>query len=300
MVCVPTGAETGAGCFDGIDNDCDGHIDCDDPDCSAAECVPTPSAGFTLGITTTPTGFCPAMFASDIQINEGLSAPTPDCPSGGCTCTGVMNCSSQTTSWPMDTSNMCMGEGDGNSATSAQCRNFNVEAPTKGITTDVLVNGGGTCNSGGTSTKSTAAFTSSDLFCKTTAMGGGCAAGMVCVPKLAVQTCELAPGVVACDSGYNATAGTWYTGMSDTRSCQCECGGASGGACGSSIGFYTSTDCSGTAALTLGPNASCTAFTGSIKTLRLNGSTNPGCGGATTMLSGSLSGTGAMTMCCRP
>src|SRR5437660_588545 len=39
--CTPTGAES---CFNGIDDDCNGHIDCDDPACTGgtapvAECV---------------------------------------------------------------------------------------------------------------------------------------------------------------------------------------------------------------------------------------------------------------------
>jgi len=37
-------------CFNGIDDDCNGHIDCDDPACTAsAVCVPPASAGGTNG-----------------------------------------------------------------------------------------------------------------------------------------------------------------------------------------------------------------------------------------------------------
>jgi hypothetical protein len=208
-----------------------------------------------------------------------------------------MNCSVATTSYE---ANGCGGETSENDAPSTQCHNFDVEAPTKGITTAGLTNSGGSCNPTGTSAPAAATWTTSDEFCKATAMGGGCAAGMVCVPKLAVQTCEIADGVVGCDSGYNATAGTWYTGLSDNRSCACSCGAASGGTCGTTIDFYTSTDCSGTAALVLAPNAGCTNFTTTLHTLKLNGSTNPTCGAATATSSGSAMGTGAMTMCCRP
>ena len=36
--CVPTGAEN---CFNGVDDDCNGHVDCDDPACGSgvAQCV---------------------------------------------------------------------------------------------------------------------------------------------------------------------------------------------------------------------------------------------------------------------
>lgn len=302
MVCVPSGAESGANCFDGIDNDCDGNIDCADSDCIAAQCVPTPSTGFTLGITTTPApAFCPAMFISQVpQMNEGPFADSPDC-SSGCTCTGVEMCSTQTTSYPMAS---CSGESDGNSADSTMCRGFNVTQPTKGISTDVLSQGGGSCKVGGSSTRSATHWTASDQFCKTAVMGGGCGAGMVCVPKLAVPICEVATGVVACDSGYNATAGTWYSDatINDARSCTCNCGSPTGGGscAGTTVAFYTSTDCSGTAAATLGYSAQNCSFATTIHSVRINGASNPTCGTGTVSLSGGLSGTGPMTMCCRP
>src|SRR6185312_11492611 len=51
VVCSPPGSEHGL-CSDGIDNDGDGLIDCDDPDC-ASECGATCSAAGTLTDTTT-------------------------------------------------------------------------------------------------------------------------------------------------------------------------------------------------------------------------------------------------------
>src|SRR5262249_7045442 len=45
MVCPGGGVEL---CFNGVDDDCDGHTDCDDPDCAPiAVCVPPATGSFT-------------------------------------------------------------------------------------------------------------------------------------------------------------------------------------------------------------------------------------------------------------
>src|SRR5439155_17176203 len=76
----------------------------------------------------------------------------------------------------------------------------------------------------GTAAKVPAAFATSERFCGAAVMGGGCAAGSVCMPK-ASSLCALADGDVACPSGFTALQGTsWYSGFNDTRACAaCSC-----------------------------------------------------------------------------
>ncbi|MCU1280993.1 MAG: cell wall surface anchor family protein [bacterium] len=294
MVCVPT-AETGDKCFDGIDNDCDGMTDCADPDCVAgSQCVPAVGSAFTLGITVPQASFCPAMFSSRSVINSGLSAGSPACATSACTCTPSMSCSTSVTTFPVVG---CSGETDSNSATNS-CRNFNATQPTKGLSLDgPVLNNGGSCGTGGTSARSATMWATSSRFCQASAVGGGCAPGNVCVPKLSVPTCEVADGTVACDGGYTSTA-SWYTAFTDGRNCSCACGVAAGGSCGTSVGVFTTTDCTGTAVT---PTASCLNASGVYKTLQVLGSVNPSCAAPTaSVTSGTLAPTGPQTLCCRP
>jgi hypothetical protein len=194
---------------------------------------------------------------------------------------------------------MCGGESDSNSV-GATCRGFSYSQPTKGISTDGITPGGSTCGANGTSARSATQWSASDRFCQATAQGGGCAPGNVCVPKLSVPTCELADGAVACDAGYTAVAGPWYTGFTDGRSCSCACGSPSGGSCGATFSFYTSNDCSGSAGLTMSASQSQCNVTTAFHSVRLTGGALPSCGAAGATVSGALSGSGQQTLCCRP
>src|SRR5207245_1175837 len=186
----------------GVDNDGDGLVDCADPDCAGgSQCVPAVGSTFKLGITVNQASFCPAMFASLAVINAGLSPVGSDCPSNLCTCTPSMNCAATVTSFPQAG---CSGETDANSATTT-CRNFGVNLPTVGLDATVITNGGGSCGSGGSSTRSATTWASTQRFCQASAVGGGCAPGNVCVPKLSTPTCAIADGAVGCDTGYTET-----------------------------------------------------------------------------------------------
>jgi hypothetical protein len=294
MTCVPS-AESGDACFDGLDNDCDGHVDCEDPDCGNGQCVPAASAAFALGIRVPQASFCPAMFGAKAVINRGIGPVGADCATSGCSCTPAMNCSANVTSWP---ASGCSGESDGNTSGST-CRNFNFSSATKGISTESIVNGGASCGAGGTSARSATQWTATERFCQATAIGGGCGQGSVCVPKTSVAACELADSAVGCDNGYTEVSGPWFTGFDDSRSCACSCGAASGGSCGTTFAFYTSNNCSGTAALTMAANQMQCSVAGGYHSTQLTGGSAPSCGSAGATLSGSLTGTGRQTLCCR-
>jgi hypothetical protein len=86
---APVGAETS--CFDGIDNNGDGLVDCADPTCaSAAACVAAAPAGWTghavlYDGATAGAPTCAAPFATDLMPGRaGLSAAVAVC--SACTC----------------------------------------------------------------------------------------------------------------------------------------------------------------------------------------------------------------------
>ena len=94
--CVcPGGQATETNCNDGLDNDCDGLIDCADPDCASKACVPSPrpqpgatnSAG-TVCLTVSITGCgCTGGQANETSCNDGtdndcdgkVDCNDPDC-----------------------------------------------------------------------------------------------------------------------------------------------------------------------------------------------------------------------------
>ena len=67
--CVPTGAEN---CFNGKDDDCDNHIDCDDTECGpVAQCVPLDAVGAKIGVVVTNGTACPTGFTDLTGILYG-------------------------------------------------------------------------------------------------------------------------------------------------------------------------------------------------------------------------------------
>ena len=78
--CTPTGAES---CFNNVDDDCDGNVDCMDSDCSpTALCVPLDlqgQVGVVMPDLQTP---CPANYTTATTINRGQ--PQAQCT--GCNC----------------------------------------------------------------------------------------------------------------------------------------------------------------------------------------------------------------------
>ncbi|HEX4456859.1 MAG TPA: hypothetical protein VIA18_02765 [Polyangia bacterium] len=295
MTCIPV-AESGDNCFDGIDNDCDGLVDCADSDCTNAQCVPPITTPFSIGIAVDVVSFCPTLYNSRSLLYSGLSGGS--CSTAGCSCTGVESCSVETESYQ---GSACGGESDDNSASST-CRNFDVTGATKGVSVAAIAGNGGSCSPSGSSSAPAATWTTKDTFCATAYRGGGCTGGMICVPKQQSETtCEVADGTVACDPGYTATGGPWFTGDNDGRSCACACGAASGGSCGTSVAFYAASGCSGTAALTLAASTqNCSPPGTPYESLKIVGGTAPSCGAATANVTGTLAGTGPQTYCCLP
>lgn len=298
FVC-PTG--TVESCFNGTDDDCDGLIDCADPDCTGgatplADCVENPGSN-TYG-TTDPTT-CPSAYAlrTDLQydfVDSSCNAGTATCPSG--TVTGACQLTRTTFS------------GAGCTSATAQ-HNFqsNTCQPLPAVTNGNYYQWSASptwiaptsCAGTGAAAKVAARFDSSEAFCARTGdIGGGCAANKVCVPH-APNHCVLVTGDRAiCPSGYTQDPTRYYLSFNDPRTCSFTCSG-SAGTCPSNSSLRDG--CSNF----FGIPTSClpdTDVTNNHDTIIVEGPTAGGSCGTLTVVSsiGTAGPTNPRTVCCEP
>jgi hypothetical protein len=292
-------------CFNGVDDDCNGLVDCADPACNpTAECVP---AGMALpqGTTTDVGMTCPTSFtAFAVTLNQGIHQGT-SC--NGCSCTGKMLCHSNiydygASACPGATVSGIMFQTDntycqGNGAVGINYTSGKIKADAFTATPS--------CAASGSPTVPALTWDRRTQFCQTNIQGGGCASGGICVPKIA-KHCVLATGNVACPSGYTpegAGGGTpWNSGSTEGRTCAActsTCGAASGGGCPTSISFYSSQNCTGVGASVAAGTSNCSAG-GPYQSATVLGATAPTCGGSSTSaVQGAATETGTQTLCCR-
>jgi hypothetical protein len=277
-------------CTNGIDDNCDGKIDCADPQCAAYACVPPVPAGWTGPVawwqaanpSTAPA--CPGQYGTPINVSSGLGALPPTC--GACSCS-------------VSTQPTCAATGT-----------FHVDqmcqSPCQTATTVILASTGtctmvatNTCGSGGSFSLAPSLPTPTGGACKanpgtktvsppTWALGGrvcpyagandsgGCPVTDSCVAipggsygrDLCVYSTKQ-PAPTSCPPGYNTNTAfpqTFYQSVTDTRDCTaCGCASTpSAGTCSGSVSIYGSTanGCSGTVAATVAFGAGCTMYSG--------------------------------------
>ena len=238
--CVFTSAED---CFNGIDDDCNGKTDCEDPACTpTTECVAAPGSTFQAGVeAATATTTCPSNFTGgETPLNEGLNIPAATSCTG-CSCTASTSCSvslysySTAASCSADTANTG-GTLVGTVTSSAMCvqpaGTILTSAP--GYRVSGLTQSDSACAASGTPTLPATSWTTQKKFCAANRLGGGCSPGYVCAPKLTqlADHCVRADGNLTCPAGYSAETDTWYKSLSDSRACAaCGCGTETPGDC---------------------------------------------------------------------
>jgi hypothetical protein len=308
--CVPTGQES---CYDGIDNDCNGNIDCADDACSpVAECVFVDPKLGQLGNALPAGATCPSYAPTGKVLEGGLIAA--GC--SGCACaTGSAAIACSTTLSSFDTAADCSDPtAPGRAAagtvdsTAPGCLNPDWAASSTGALfgfqmAPFQARLTGACAPSGTPTKGPPTWTTGAQFCGIPQAGGGCPARQACVPReiANVGTCALLDGAQTCPTGLRQSV--WYTGFVDGRSCgACSCSAPTGGDCNSTLiaidgdsicrgvtGYLRSSSprlCVAGPTGILSPGA---AFSGTP--------VGPTCRPAAPM-SGELTATGAQTLCC--
>jgi hypothetical protein len=307
--CVFQSAED---CFNGIDDDCNGHTDCDDPTCvPSTTCVPAiGSDGFAAGTWVAPGEVCPTRFAAGESTINATLAPGAGCI--GCSCRATVTCSANVSRFANALSCNVLGTPalvgsvtssftTGATGATASCLagTFSSTTPAS-IGAYVTTNGG--CVPQGTPSRSVPTWATSRKFCSAGSVGGGCSQGYVCVPTAAPNHCTMALGAKTCPAGYTREGGSWYTAFSDTRACAaCTCGAQTAGSCATLVvSFYagTTTTCSAGISASGGSASNvCTFGTACGSAGFRNDPSPPSCPGVS-YATGAVTPTGEQTLCC--
>jgi len=286
-------------CFNGKDDDCDALVDCADSDCTpTAMCAP--AGNFTFGTKVDPAVTCPSSFQdTGTTLHGGLNEGS-GC--GGCGC-------NPTTTECGPYSLKMYYSGDSCSTQGTLVGDFTINQYTTTCTAQTISqawnnmyftkNPKYNCSNTGSATLAAASWTSNAKFCPTTVAGAGCSDGRVCVPIPPISACVMANGSQSCPSDFPKQQ-SLYEGFSDTRSCSCSCT-ATGGSC-DPIGLKVSgspSDCGNGFGSTGGGACSIAAAKTQLGYVFSGTATNPTACTPSNNLSGSVTTTGAHTMCCQ-
>jgi len=305
--CVPKGPES---CTNGIDDDCNGLVDCADPACTTQgfRCVtPSPMAGWDfVAFDATSQAGCPATLkAKNVDVDPtNLASPTV-C---GCTCAvgTPPSCEQGNISTTHSQNNQCGGSVTNYPASGGACipQDLSVDAFVLAAQPPPA---GGTCGATASVTQPATGATQGEVCSGETTFGGGCAGTQVCalVPTGFTSCVHHGGASMACPAPYSTphSVGT----LKDTRGCgNCACGLPTATCSAGTWAFFGSQDCTGSAGVTLDTNDQCNG-TGSAQgsTFRSNQFSSipmPGsiaCATPPTPPStGNVMLTGADTVCC--
>ena len=243
-------------CDDGIDNNCDGKADCEDPQCTGPttgrECVAPPPTGWTL-VAFMPgnTATCPAGYDELAKVAEAPTSTDTHCACA-CDCTGLQN-------------NPCV-HGTLTGVIGNNCMAFNASLTVTGgcdaigqklgyyksiKATPLGVN---PIDLAGKPTLPGTQPGSSGITCTPTASkAGGCMANQACLPKAASGLCIQRPGDMACPPGplmKRRIVGAVGSATDDQRTCDaCTCTSSAASCANPTFSGYTDDSCSSPPAL---------------------------------------------------
>jgi ferredoxin-like protein FixX len=285
--CTPTGAEI---CDDGIDNDCNGEVDCSDSVCAEGfECLDPAPAGWDpilLADNGRPT--CPAGYtgSTDVRVVRGDGAITCACScGGGCDPTITLTEGTEptctvtpTTATFQANTTKCTGKG------------FDLSS---GFTKATA--GSGTCSANDAPIKSE--LTDGRTCTPPQRAGAGCEGARRCMPKTTgFATCVAKAGVSVCPATLFTKQRRSGTTANDQRACAgCACNSTP---CDVELELWSHPVCQGSAGLKI--TNSCAA-NGSISNVKAYKSTvTGGCAQATPSTpQGAIVFENEQTICCR-
>jgi hypothetical protein len=303
-------------CTNGIDDNCNGLVDCADPACMTTGFACTAAAippGWTFvayAATTRPV--CPALYGAEQAI---VSDPTGAPDACGCTCSGTSAVCGGTASYS-GYPNAC--------STGAASVNLAVNNGSCGAVGTTITAGDsyqlyfastavaeqGACTGSGKVTSAPPPTLNAGATCAAPVqLGAGCSSGVCAPPTGSVfEACVAHPGSVACPTfGFTqqVLVSTGSPGFVDMRGCgACPC--ATGLSCGtvSSVALFTNGTCAGGAAIGIDTGCQLAGANASIGSYEVAYAVS---GDATCQPTGSSAPTGSVTLdsnvetiCCAP
>jgi hypothetical protein len=323
-VCVPTSATEN--CTNGMDDDCNGLVDCAETSCQTAgyTCVAALPTGWTgpallwTGAASATAPPCPTGY----QATDANAGPTGAVGTCNCNCTASGQVCSVAATFHADQT--CSYTACASVTVSATATSTCMMVPANTCGTGGSLGGGatpapsgGSCTPVVTPTRPAPSWTTAARICSWAAppdTPGGCTgAGQQCVPgrpdagSFGPTGCVYQSGDLACPVAYpNKTV--LFAGETDSRSCGgCTCAAApNGGSCGGSINVWGDSNgsCSGTASATYTLGSPCKGYSGVANNpgyVQANYTITPGTCSVTTQPTptGAVTGTGPMTVCCK-
>ncbi|HEY2511320.1 MAG TPA: hypothetical protein VGI39_10710 [Polyangiaceae bacterium] len=301
-------------CSNGVDDDCNGKVDCGDPACQPAFlCAAVAPAGWSgpVDLFDADSGVPPACASPYAAAAfDGTADPIAPPATCGCTCNppSSATCGSVTVGFFFDSSckNACTGTPvtvtPGGACVTGCPGALTMRASPPAAT-------GGTCTGNASKSVPPLGWGHTARACApgTTDAPGGCGAGALCVARppapFAPALCVWRAGDLACPAGPYAVRSVYYAGANDTRDCTaCTCD-ASGQTCSAAqISTYADGECPSNPAGTILGDGSCVSAPGSTSVVRA-GPSSPSASGCTpkpVSATGTVVPTGATTVCCTP
>ncbi|MBI5537466.1 MAG: hypothetical protein HY898_32385 [Deltaproteobacteria bacterium] len=235
-------------CLNGVDDNADQKVDCDDPQCTKDYlCVPASPAGFGSPGTVKERAIGDPALKCTLDVSATYNGE-PSAPKAACACAcgapagGTCSTTYKAGLWANETCD----------STSAWLPNAAIDCEFMGqtvIPASVKANGQpavatkGTCGSSVTYQPTTPVWGKAADVCASSKVGT-CATG-VCVPKPTGKPCVVATGDLACSGSYTKKL-VYYEAFADTRGCDttgCVCDPAAGEACQAKIQLFSDSNC---------------------------------------------------------
>lgn len=303
-------------CSNGIDDDCNGKIDCADPACQPGfECTASAPSGWSgpVDLFDAANGGAPPGCAAPYSIDafDGTSEPLAFPANCGCTCSppSTATCGAVTVSFFFDSS--CKNPCTGTPVTvtpGGACVTGCPGALTMRATLPTAT--GGSCSGNASKSVPTLGWGHTARACGLPGADspGGCSTGSLCVARppspFPSSLCVWRAGDVACPSGPYSARSVYYAGATDTRDCTaCTCGTSGGLTCtAAQIFSYADGECPNNAAGSIVGDGSCVSAPGSTSVVRAGSSSPSGasCSANPVSATGSVVPIGPTTICCAP